>query len=179
MTVSRTHPAADHRPTHTSSAPGRPQPQPPARGPLGSWLLNGTPADSPWRVLAALGAIGEAVAHIPVMQEHLTEAPYIGVGFVLLTAAGFLLAQLLLTADTTAVWVSTVVVAGLALAGYVLSRAVGLPQIGDDVGNWTEPLAIVAIAAEALMLATAATHLLSRHTSSSKITKALATAGGR
>lgn len=184
MTVSRTHPAPDHRLTHTFSAPGRPQPQPPARGPLGlrllgSWLLDGTPAYSPWRVLAALGAIGEAVAHIPVTQEHLTEAPYIGVGFVLLTVAGLLLAQLLLTADTTAVWASTAVIAGLALASYALSRTIGLPQIGDDVGNWTEPLAIVAITAEAIMLATATAHLTFRHTNPSKITNALATAGER
>jgi hypothetical protein len=51
--------------------------------------------------------------------------------------------------------VATGVVAALALIGYVLSRVVGLPQIGDDVGNWGDPLAIVAISFESLMLAAA------------------------
>jgi hypothetical protein len=61
----------------------------------------------------------------------------------------------LLTADTQAVWVATRVVAALALLGYVLSRTVGLPQIGDDVGNWGDPLGIVAISFEVPMLAAA------------------------
>lgn len=125
----------------------------------GTWPLAGRAHRSRWRVLAALGAIGEAAGHIPVTQEHLSEAPYIGVGFVLLTVAGFLLAALLLTADTTAVWSATGAVAALALTGFVLSRTVGLPQIRDDIGSWGEPLGIVCLAAEALMLAAAAAQL--------------------
>lgn len=117
--------------------------------------LEGTPMRSRWRLLAAIGAIGEAAAHIPVTQEHLTEAPYIGVGFVLLTVAGFLLGFLLLTADTPRVWELTLVVSVLALAGYILSRTVGLPQIQDDIGNWAEPLGIVSIITETIMLLTA------------------------
>lgn len=128
----------------------------------GSWLLDGTPARSPWRALAAIGAVGEAVAHIPVIEEHLSEAPYIGVGFVLLAVAGLILAHLLLTADTTAVWVSTLIVSALALAGYFLSRTVGLPQIRDDISNWNDPLGFVAIATEAMMLITAVIHLTYR-----------------
>ncbi|MEO7130395.1 MAG: hypothetical protein ABIZ07_03350 [Dermatophilaceae bacterium] len=50
-------------------------------------------------------------------------------------------------------------VAALALMGYFLSRTIGLPQIGDDIGNWGEPLGIVAIIAEAAMLITAAPQL--------------------
>ncbi len=38
-------------------------------------------------------------------------------------------------------------------------RTIGLPQIGDDIGNWGEPLGIVAIIAEATMLITAAPRL--------------------
>lgn len=75
--------------------------------------LDVRPLRSPWRLPAAIGAIGEAVAHIPVTQEHLSEAPYIGAGFVLLTIAGLLLAQLLLTADSVAVWIATLGVAAL------------------------------------------------------------------
>lgn len=95
------------------------------------------------------------MAHIPVISEHLTAAPYIGAGFVLLSIAGFLLGHLLLGADTPPVWFATAAVAALALSGYVLSRTIGLPQIHDDVGNWGEPLGIVAISSEALMLVSA------------------------
>ncbi|TWP32945.1 hypothetical protein [Leekyejoonella antrihumi] len=54
--------------------------------------------------------MSDAVAHIPVIEMHLSEAPYIGVGFVLLTIAGLILGMLLLVADTPAGWVSTLVV---------------------------------------------------------------------
>ncbi|WP_310961499.1 hypothetical protein [Nocardioides terrisoli] len=104
------------------------------------------------RTVAALGAFGESAAHIPVIQEHLTEAPYIGVGFVLLTVAGLYLGNLLLREDSTWVWLATGVVAAAALVGYVTSRTIGLPQIHDDIGNWGEPLGVVAVVSEALML---------------------------
>jgi hypothetical protein len=71
-----------------------------AGAPTPSWPLGGRSLSSPWRLLAAVGAIGEAVAHVPVTEEHLTEAPYIGVGFVLLVVAGLMLGILLLTAET-------------------------------------------------------------------------------
>lgn len=119
------------------------------------WPFDGAPLRSRWRLLAAIGAIGEATAHIPVIEQHLSEAPYIGVGFVLLAVAGLVLGVLLLTADTAAVWSATLVVSVLALAGYILSRSIGLPQIHDDIGNWAEPLGIVAVTGEAIMLLTA------------------------
>jgi hypothetical protein len=133
-----------------------------ARAPALSWVFDGRPERSPWRLLAAAGAIAEAVAHIPVIEDHLMEAPYIGVLFVLVTVAGFLLAVLLLTADSRAVWVSTAVVSALALAAYVLSRTVGLPQIEDDIGNWSDALGTLAIVGEAVMLLAAIPHLRRR-----------------
>lgn len=127
-----------------------------------TWPLTGRPARSGWRLLAAAGAITEAAAHIPVTEAHLHEAPYIGVGFVLLTVAGFLLSELLLIRDSHAVWVSTAVVSMLALLGYLLSRTIGLPQIHDDIGNWTDALGLVALTGEALMLTAFVLHLLHR-----------------
>jgi hypothetical protein len=134
----------------------------PASVDVAPWPLRGTPLRSAWRLLAALGAFTEAAGHIPVTQMHLTEAPYIGVGFVLLTVAGFALAHLLLSADTPAVWAWTGVVGALALLGYLLSRTVGLPQIRDDIGNWSEPLGVVCIIGEAVMLVAALAQLSPR-----------------
>lgn len=151
------------RPHMTSTAHDRPDTTArhatPAPRSAMTWLLDGAPVHSPWRLLAAIGAVGEAVAHLPVIEEHLNEAPYIGVGFVLLAVAGFILGVLLLLSDTPAVWASTLAVGLLSLLGFFLSRTIGLPQIGDDVGNWSEPLGIVAIICEAIMLVTAAVQL--------------------
>lgn len=80
----------------------------------------------------------------------------------LLTVAGFLLSELLLISDSHAVWVSTAVVSVLALLGYLLSRTVGLPQIHDDIGNWTEALGWVATTGELVMPAASALHFLRR-----------------
>lgn len=111
---------------------------------------------------AALGSLGEAVAHVPVIEPHLVEAPYIGVGFVLLTVLGLYLAVRLVVDPDELVWSAVGVVAVLAVLGYVLSRTVGLPQIGDDVGAWADPLGIAAVSCELVMVGAAAVHFLSR-----------------
>ncbi len=114
--------------------------------------LSGAPALSWWRLVAAPAAVLAAVAHMPILEFHLKETPYIGVGFLLLIVAGLLLSQVLLVADTRAVWTATLVVSSLALLSFVLSRTVGLPLIKDDIGNWADPLGIAALVGESAML---------------------------
>jgi hypothetical protein len=58
--------------------------------------------------------------------------------------------------DTPAVWMVTAVMTLLAVLAFLASRTVGLPLIGDDIGNWTEPLGLPAVAAEFLAFLTAA-----------------------
>jgi hypothetical protein len=117
---------------------------------------------SPARWAAALTLVISGATHIPVIPEHLQEAPYIGYLFIALTIACFALAAAVLVADSGTVWLTSGVVTALAVLAYVLSRTVGLPQIGDDVGNWTEPLGIAAITAEAVT-AVIAVVVLRRH----------------
>lgn len=117
-----------------------------------TWPLTGRPVQSPLRLLAAAGAIAEAISHLPLLMESLSGTPYIGVGFLLLSVAGFLLAQLLISRDTMAVWVSTVLVAALAAIGYVLSRTTGLPQLHEYIGQWGYPLGVVSLVGEGTML---------------------------
>ena len=47
----------------------------------------------------------------------------------------------------------------LAVTAFLASRTVGLPQLADDVGNWTEPLGFPALVSESLVVALAAAHL--------------------
>ena len=104
---------------------------------------------SPLRWLAAVALAVSGAVHIPVIPMHLQEAPYIGCLFIALTVVCFVLAGVVLVVDSVAVWAVSGVVTALAVGAYVLSRSVALPQIGDDVGNWLEPLGVAAIAAEA------------------------------
>lgn len=112
------------------------------------------PADLPrrsaarWLAIPAL--LTAAAAHVPVIPSHLQEAPYIGVLFIALTIACVALAVALGVSDSRTVWDLTVWLAGLAVLAYVLSRTVGLPQITDDIGNWSEPSGIVSIVAESV-----------------------------
>ena len=112
------------------------------------------------RLPTAAAALVGAAAHVPVTGEHLREATYIGVLFVALEVTLVALAVLLVVADRPMVWAASVVVPALAIAAYVASRSVGLPQIGDDVGRWTEPLGVVSVAAEAVMALLALVHHL-------------------
>lgn len=108
------------------------------------------------RPTAALALLVTAGTHVPLVREHLAEAPYIGVLFLALILAAVGLAVALLVADTPAVWAAAGSVCLAAVVAFVLSRTVGLPQVGDDVGNWTEALSYPALTAEAIVVAVSA-----------------------
>jgi hypothetical protein len=108
------------------------------------------PLASPLRWAGALMLLVTAATHIPLVPEHMEEAPYVGVLFVALSVASVVLAALLVRWDTPAVWAATGAMTTLAVAAFLASRTVGLPQIRMDIGNWTEPLGFPAVAAEAL-----------------------------
>jgi hypothetical protein len=94
--------------------------------------------------------LATAATHIPLVPEHLKEAPYIGMLFIALSTASVALAVLVVLADTPAVWAATGAMTLLAVIAFLTSRTIGLPMIGDEIGNWTEPLGLPALAAESL-----------------------------
>ena len=101
-----------------------------------------------------------AGSHVPLIAEHLREAPYIGWSFIVLSATCVLLAAWIALVDQVAVWMLSAAVCLGALVAFLASRTIGLPQIGDEVGNWTEPLGFPAVLSEALVVVLAGTHLL-------------------
>jgi hypothetical protein len=118
------------------------------------------------------------LAHLPVTGPHLEEAPYIGVLFVLLEITSLVLAIALMTVPSRAVLLATAATGVLAIIAFVVSRSIGLPQIGDDIGNWTEPLAVVSVAAELIMvLGGLAAGIWSHRTSGDVWTRANVTLG--
>lgn len=114
------------------------------------------------RWLAAVCLLVSAGTHLPLVPEHLAEARYIGIGFLLLALASVALAVSLAVRDTVAVWAVVATVEALALSAYVASRTIGLPLLSDDVGHWLDPWSFPAIAAELIALATAAGVLVQR-----------------
>jgi hypothetical protein len=113
------------------------------------------PLHSPLRwPLAGLSAIS-AAAHLPVLSDHFHEVPYIGVEFIVLIVACLLIAVAAPAWDTAALYAVAAITCALAVAAYVMTRAVTLPGLADDVGDWLEPLGVVAILAEAATVAVA------------------------
>ncbi len=114
--------------------------------------MQDSPLRSPLRFAASALCAVAAASHIPVIDDHLTEAPYIGVLFIALTAACLVEAVLLLWGDRRWVWLLASATCASAVGAYVWSRSIGLPLIQDDVGNWTEPLGLVALTSESLVV---------------------------
>jgi hypothetical protein len=50
------------------------------------------------------------------------------------------------------VWMAAGLLAAATIAGFVLSRTVGLPQLEDHVGRWSEPAGIVSLVVEAALV---------------------------
>lgn len=124
------------------------------------WL----PMQYPWRWLLTVCAWVSAVAHIPLVGEHLREAPYMGVEFVVLIVGCMLIGAAALICDSPALYFLAVVACGLAIAGYIATRTIAFPSLADDVGNWLEPLGVVSILAEAGVISIALSALASERT---------------
>lgn len=108
---------------------------------------------SPYRPLVVVAALVAGFAHVPVIGPHLDEAPYMGVLFVVLTVGCLVLAATLVLYDGPRVYALSIVTCGLAIIGYAATRVVAFPMLADDVGNWLEPLGILSIAAESVVVA--------------------------
>lgn len=99
---------------------------------------------SGWRWPASLLAIAASLMHLPVMDEHLAGAPYMGALFVLFSFIVLGLAAALLLADTA---IRYLLLGGwclLAVLTYLATRSIAFPQLADDVGNWSDPWALAA-----------------------------------
>jgi hypothetical protein len=109
----------------------------------------------------AIGVVGcLAVTAIHIIDQGgvpgLKEPEYIRVLYYVLEAAGVVAATLLLTRYGKSGWFLALGVAAGPILGYVLSRGPGLPNYDDDIGNWTEPLGVISLVVEGILLIIAA-----------------------
>ena len=61
--------------------------------------------------------------------------------------------------DSAGVYALAVLTCGLAVVGYAATRLTAFPMLADDVGNWLEPLGVVSVGSELIVIAMALTAL--------------------
>jgi hypothetical protein len=104
------------------------------------------------RGLAAVALIGVALIHLVQLPDAWPSTPGLGALFTLSTVAATVAAVALVAVDRPVVWLLAAL-AGLGpIAGYVLTRSVTVPFDNGDVGNWLEPLGLVALFVEVLVV---------------------------
>jgi hypothetical protein len=85
---------------------------------------------------------------------------YVQLLYYVLEVAGVVVAALLLANLARVGWLLSLGVAAGPIVGYVLSRGPGLPDYTDDIGHWTEPLGLISLVVETILLILAAVSLL-------------------
>ena len=127
---------------------------------------SGTPGTAGTRVAAIVAAVlALLVSIIHVVDQggitELKDPAYLGYLYWALELAGIICAVLLIR-SRRAGWLLALGVAAGPLIGIIVSRSVGLPDATDDIGNWGEPLGVVSMVVEALLLGLAAYTLTRR-----------------
>src|SRR3954447_19912377 len=92
------------------------------------------------RSVTAVGLAAIALIHLLDSLGKFQETPYMGWMYVGLMVSCMAVAATLLPSNAREAWLATIALAASAIAGFILTRTVGLPQAHDDIGNWSEPL---------------------------------------
>ncbi len=106
------------------------------------------------RAVGALALAGLAVIHVVDLPGTLSPTPLVGLGYLGIIAAAILIAGVLIARPHWLAWGAAAAVAGSAMGGYILTRALPGGFLGDhhDVGNWHCPLGIAALSVESVIL---------------------------
>jgi hypothetical protein len=102
------------------------------------------------RMILILVLLAAASAHLPVIPEHLAEAPYMGIMFVAFSSVCVLLAAALISVEHRLLYSLSGMICAAALGAYAATRMVSFPMLADDRGNWLEPWGMVSVGAEAI-----------------------------
>jgi hypothetical protein len=107
-----------------------------------------TSSDTILRGLGAVLLLGVAQIHFLDVFDKFDENVAQGWMFASLIASCLVATLALVHRSTLLVW-TLVALCGLApLAGYIISRSVGLAGATDDIGNWKEPLGLASLSVE-------------------------------
>lgn len=92
------------------------------------------------------------LTHMYVFPQHFRTAPYLGLSFAVLFVISVISAINILRGSRTTGWLPGVVIAGVALVSYLLSRLFGLPGFEEAQNAWATPAGTVAMGFEAFFL---------------------------
>jgi hypothetical protein len=113
--------------------------------------------------LVALGGLGvTAWIHFTEMSGKYSEVPYLGVGYGLLVVACLVAAIGVFRGDRRG-WILAGLATAATIAGFTLTRTTGLPGSMDDIGNWSEKIAIYSLIAEGVVVAVSGFVLVGGH----------------
>jgi hypothetical protein len=115
-----------------------------------------TSADRVLRFVGAVLSFGVYWIHVEDQGGFPGEKDgYMRVGYYALEVAGVLVSIALMSGAGRVLRVAWLLAGGVAagpLVGYLLTRSTGLPGNTDDKGNWTEPLGLLSVAVEGVLL---------------------------
>jgi hypothetical protein len=114
-------------------------------------MINATNLQGKLSLAGILLIVVVGLIHLIEAPEYLEEATYVGVLFLINVLLAFVSAFGIYR-GTRWGWMLGVLVAGGAFVMYVVSRALGLPGLEEDVGNWLEPAGILSLIVEGLFV---------------------------
>jgi hypothetical protein len=84
------------------------------------------------------------------------EPTYVGIGYYLLELGGLIAAGMLLSRLADRAWPLAFAVGAGPFLGFIWSRGPGMPSYTDDKGNWTEPIGMISLVVEGLLVVVSA-----------------------
>lgn len=108
------------------------------------------------KAIGIIGLLAIIYVHFLDLPGKIAETPYLGYGYILLMLGSIIAAGLLLFKRERQGWLLAGVLSLGAIVVYAINRTVGLPMAMDDIGNWTEPLGVYSMLAEAVTLGASA-----------------------
>ncbi len=113
--------------------------------------------------VAAFAGLGvTAWIHLSELSSKFREVPYLGVGYALLVVACVVAGIGVVRGDRRG-WLLAAAATAATLIGFTLTRTTGLPGAMDDIGNWSEKIAVYSLIAEGFVLAAAGFALVGGH----------------
>ena len=117
---------------------------------------NGRTADrGSWRGAGTLLLLAIPATHLLALQDWHARAGYLDAGLLVVSGAAVVAAAAVAARGRRADWLLAAGVAATATAGYLISRVIGWPGAGQEVGRWWSPLGSAALLADLLALAVA------------------------
>ena len=119
--------------------------------------------DSPLRHVAAAIAVSSGFAYVLEAEDQFHRAVWFGVLFAAITGGWFIIGSFLTLVDTRAAWQLLVALSVGSLALWGVGQFVEASEAVDDVGDVSEPLTQVRLAAALLLIALGVFALRARH----------------